>query len=238
MPNTILKRWNGSSFEELYPKTTVGQISASGTASISTFLRGDGQWATPAGSSYTLPVATASTLGGIEIGFTSTETNRAVLLSANDAYVTLPRQIPAVTLNGSSSTSPTLYAPTSGGSAWQTLKAVGSTSTPVWENHATLVGSAAVGVNTYASIAFTSGMKDFEIQCQQDSTTNSYTIARFMITMDSTYSLSTTVRYYRATWFNGTVAQTITFQYYYSGTTLYLRHNFNFTIGYRVFALL
>jgi hypothetical protein len=44
MPDTILKRWNGSSFEELYPKTTVGQISASGTASSSTFLRGDGQW--------------------------------------------------------------------------------------------------------------------------------------------------------------------------------------------------
>jgi len=49
MPNTILKRWNGSAFEELYPKTTVTQISASGSPSISTFLRGDGAWATPAG---------------------------------------------------------------------------------------------------------------------------------------------------------------------------------------------
>jgi hypothetical protein len=44
MPNTILKRWNGTAFEELYPKTTVGQISASGTPSNTTFLRGDGQW--------------------------------------------------------------------------------------------------------------------------------------------------------------------------------------------------
>ena len=52
MPDTILKRWNGSSFEELYPKTTVGQISASGTASSSTFLRGDGQWANPDVFSY------------------------------------------------------------------------------------------------------------------------------------------------------------------------------------------
>ncbi len=50
MPNTILKRWNGTSFEELYPKTTVGQISASGTPNSTTFLRGDGQWATPTGS--------------------------------------------------------------------------------------------------------------------------------------------------------------------------------------------
>lgn len=48
MPNTILKRWNGSAFEELYPKTTVGQISASGTPSSSTFLRGNGEWITPA----------------------------------------------------------------------------------------------------------------------------------------------------------------------------------------------
>lgn len=46
MPDTILKRWNGTAFEELYPKTTVTQISASGTPSSSTFLRGDGQWAT------------------------------------------------------------------------------------------------------------------------------------------------------------------------------------------------
>jgi hypothetical protein len=46
MPNTILKRWNGSTFEELYPKTTVSQISASGTANNTTFLRGDGQWST------------------------------------------------------------------------------------------------------------------------------------------------------------------------------------------------
>ena len=52
MPDTILKRWNGTTFEELYPKTTVGQISASGTASSSTFLRGDGQWANPDVFSY------------------------------------------------------------------------------------------------------------------------------------------------------------------------------------------
>jgi len=53
MPNTILKRWNGTAFEELYPKTTVGQISASGTANSTTFLRGDGQWQIPATQSHT-----------------------------------------------------------------------------------------------------------------------------------------------------------------------------------------
>jgi hypothetical protein len=53
MPNTILKRWNGSTFEELYPKTTVTQLSASGTANSTTFLRGDGQWQIPATQAHT-----------------------------------------------------------------------------------------------------------------------------------------------------------------------------------------
>jgi hypothetical protein len=61
MPDTILKRWNGSTFEELYPKTTVGQISASGTPSASTFLRGDGQWTSPAGSGDVVGPASAVT---------------------------------------------------------------------------------------------------------------------------------------------------------------------------------
>jgi hypothetical protein len=53
MPDTILKRWNGTAFEELYPKTITSQISASGTPSASTFLRGDGQWQIPATQSHT-----------------------------------------------------------------------------------------------------------------------------------------------------------------------------------------
>ena len=49
MPSAILKRWNGTAWEEAYPKTTHTQIVASGTPSSTTFLRGDGTWATPAG---------------------------------------------------------------------------------------------------------------------------------------------------------------------------------------------
>lgn len=66
MPNTILKRWNGSAFEELYPKTITSQIAASGSPSISTFLRGDGQWATPSDT---------TTLTGLGITATAAELN-------------------------------------------------------------------------------------------------------------------------------------------------------------------
>ena len=91
---------------------------------------------------YVLPLATASTLGGIEVGYTSTETNRAVILSGNDAYVNLPRQIPAVTLNGTATNTPTFYAPTGAGLApvtltqsRQFLQAAGNTTAPTWVDH-------------------------------------------------------------------------------------------------------
>jgi hypothetical protein len=58
MPNTILKRWNGTSFEELYPKTIVGQISATGSPGSTTALFGDSSWkTTPAGSGSTNQIA-------------------------------------------------------------------------------------------------------------------------------------------------------------------------------------
>jgi hypothetical protein len=42
-----IKKWNGLAWEETYPKTTAGNIVATGTPSSTTFLRGDGTWATP-----------------------------------------------------------------------------------------------------------------------------------------------------------------------------------------------
>jgi len=46
MADTTIKKWNGTAWEDVYPETTVGQIQASGTPSSSTYLRGDGTWAT------------------------------------------------------------------------------------------------------------------------------------------------------------------------------------------------
>jgi hypothetical protein len=83
-------------------------------------------------TAFPVALATASTIGGVEVGFTSTETNRALLLSGNDAYVALPRQIPAVTLNGASSTSPGFYAPTASGTEGQLLTSGGSGVAPTW----------------------------------------------------------------------------------------------------------
>lgn len=87
---------------------------------------------------YVLPLAAAGTRGGVQLGYASTETNRALLLSSEAGYVTLPRQIPAVTLNNTSTNTPSFYAPTGGGLAASTtqrrqyLQASGNGTAPAW----------------------------------------------------------------------------------------------------------
>jgi hypothetical protein len=44
MADLKLKKFNGTTWEDAYPETTVDQIVATGTPSSSTFLRGDGAW--------------------------------------------------------------------------------------------------------------------------------------------------------------------------------------------------
>lgn len=73
-------------------------------------------------NNYSLPLAASGTRGGLQIGFTSTETNRALLLSSEQGYITLPRQIPAVTLNNASSTAPSFYAATGSGLSGSTTQ--------------------------------------------------------------------------------------------------------------------
>ncbi len=69
--------------------TVTADLSASGTADNTTFLRGDNQWAVPS-TSYTLPLATSGARGGIKIGYSTAGKNYAVQLSSEQAYVNVP----------------------------------------------------------------------------------------------------------------------------------------------------
>jgi hypothetical protein len=114
MADTILKRWNGTSWEEVNPQTTHTQIVASGTPSSTTYLRGDGTWATiSAGSTFTggtitgnieisntLPKITltdtdhnsdfniANNNGVFTIGDTTNQTDRFKIYSSGDLEIT------------------------------------------------------------------------------------------------------------------------------------------------------
>jgi hypothetical protein len=293
MPNTILKRWNGSTFEELYPKTTVTQISASGSpgtgtvlagngawvaanghshgnidlngaissttvtpanddriliadasattfgkiergiiigTSTTTFLANDGQWRTPSSSGYTLPAATASTLGGIEIGFTSTETNRAVLLSANDAYITLPRQIPAVTLNNAATNTPNFYAPTTVGTSGQFLRSNGTSTASTWQDTTAMIGtSSAINSSTDYTVSVT-GFRLAIVAIYRDATTK---VAEYIVNLNNTDEFNATTRNFRYIWNDGTSTFANLLQVQ-SSSGLRLRHGSGGTMIFRV----
>jgi len=108
---------------------TGGILETLAAGSAGQFLAHNGTWATPSND---VPVATSSVVGGMLIGFTNSEVNRAVVLSSNRGYVNLPRQIPAVTLNNASTDTPSFYAPTAGGTSGHLLIAVGATNAPTW----------------------------------------------------------------------------------------------------------
>ena len=199
--------------------------------STTTFLANDGQWRTPTGTGgYTLPVATASTLGGIEIGFTSTETNRAVLVSANDGYVTLPRQIPAVTLNGSSSTSPTFFASTTGGTANQFLRSNG-TSAPTFQDTTAMIGtSSAINSSTDYTVAVT-GFRIAIVAIYRDATTK---VAEYQVALQNTDEFNATTRNFRYVWNDGTSTFANLLQVQNSSGSLRLRHGSGGTMIFRV----
>lgn len=71
----------------IFSSTKDGFVPKSGT-STSDFLRSDGTWATPS-TTYTLPLATSATRGGIKIGYAATGANLPLKLSSEKAYITL-----------------------------------------------------------------------------------------------------------------------------------------------------
>ena len=91
-------------FINLTPNTAVGgavtvtaDLSATGTASATTFLRGDNKWETPP-SAYTLPLAANGTRGGVQIGYTLNGKNYPLQLTSEKAFVNVPWSDTAYTL--------------------------------------------------------------------------------------------------------------------------------------------
>jgi hypothetical protein len=75
-----IKRYDGLNFVEIYPLTKHDQIIASGSPGSTTFLRGDGVWATPTGGSGTVTsVGGTGTVLGISLTGTVTESGSLTL---------------------------------------------------------------------------------------------------------------------------------------------------------------
>ena len=254
MPDTILKRWNGSSFEELYPKTTVGQISASGTASASTFLRGDGQWIAPTATNIsdsgnvgrnllTTASATASTL------FFKKNPDHSVTLETDANFRTSISAAASSHTHGNITNAGAIGA-TADLAVVTTTSGVLTTRSVSDSSAATILGtstnlvterdiyngihyievgvSAAIANSTsFTTITFTSGMRDFWLYIHQDSTTGSV-IARLPLTIATAQSIGTATpgKQHRIAWSNGTNTQIANIDVFFSGTTMSFRHNF------------
>ena len=88
-----LKKWNGSSWVQEYPEVDVNSIVATGTPSSTTYLRGDGSWATvTSGTTFTGGTIT----GNIEISntlpkitFTDTDHNSDFNIANNNGVFTI-----------------------------------------------------------------------------------------------------------------------------------------------------
>ena len=89
------------------------------------------------------------------------------------------------------------------------------------------VSSAIASSTSFTTLSFTSGMRDFWLYIHQDTTTGAV-IARLPLTITSAQSIGTASpgKTHRVAWSNGSVTQVMNVDVYYSGTTLYFRHNF------------
>ncbi len=89
------------------------------------------------------------------------------------------------------------------------------------------VSAAIASSTTFTTISFTSGMKDFWLYIHQDTTTG-FVIARLPLTISTAQSIGTASpgKAHRVAWSNGSTTQIMNVDVYYSGTTLYFRHNF------------
>jgi hypothetical protein len=207
----------------------VSRTSVQFGSGTTTFLRNDGQWGSLTAS---VALATTSVIGGIEIGFTSSETNRAVSLSGNKGFVALPRQIPVINLNGTSNvTTATLWTSATSGTSGQSLRSNGS-SAPSFQNSNDLIGtSSAINSSTNYTVSV-SGYRLVVVSIWQNATVG---VANFTINLTDSNQYSTTTRNYRFTWNNGaggTFGNNLEVQNV-SGS-LRLRHGAGTTMAFRV----
>jgi hypothetical protein len=89
------------------------------------------------------------------------------------------------------------------------------------------VSAAIASSTTFTTLSFTSGMRDFWLYIHQDTTTGAV-IARLPLTIATAQSIGTATpgKLHRVEWSNGSTAQRMNVDVYYSGTTLYFRHSF------------
>lgn len=106
-------------------------------------------------NNYSLPLAADGTRGGLQIGYTSTETNRAVVLATEKAYITLPRAIPNLTVNGTAvdENQVNVYAPTSVGSTGQIVQSDGN-GAPNWVDYTAIFYDTAVTTSADGTLYF------------------------------------------------------------------------------------
>jgi hypothetical protein len=231
MPDTIVKKWNGTAFEELYPKTTHTQIVASGTASSSTFLRGDGQWIAPAfsdlsGSATTAQLPTITVAKG-GTGQTSYSNAGGVMYYNSQSGI--------ISAGGAASQNAVLQATGYNGTHyfgnWVTL----STLTSTLEAETTI---ATLATNTLSSSYSVSGYRFAHIWLSETAARTTTTIWQGRIDLSDTNQRGTTTgnqRYQRIVWNNGTTTFADNLEIYSaSASTIQFRHSAGVTLRYRI----
>jgi hypothetical protein len=197
-----LKRKVGAAYDVLYPTTIWGQINDKPT----TF--------TPTAHVHSAADITSGTLvvGRGGTGAT-THTSGNLLVGAGTSAITsvAPKDLTALGQLAAGGTAPTTERAVYYGTHQREIA----------------VSAAIASSTTFTTMTFTSGMRDFWLYIHQDSTTGSV-IARLPLTITSAQSIGTASpgKQHRVAWSNGSVTQVMNVDIYYSGTTLYFRHNF------------
>jgi len=87
MADFKIKKWSGSAWVDAHPETTVGQIVATGTPSSTTFLRGDGAWASVDSGNQYVNISGDTMTGVLTLTNDLNITNEKTILMSGDYYI-------------------------------------------------------------------------------------------------------------------------------------------------------